>query len=376
MTHTKPDTSSTNVLVSIVCISYNHERYIAQALDSFLMQAREGFDIEIIIADDASTDATQEIIREYAAREPAIFKPILRENNVGVQKNLFEAMQAATGTYIALCEGDDYWTDAHKLAHQVATMQKHPDVAVCFHPVQVVYESDTHMDNKTEIFPDVADMRDPSLYTLLEKNYIQTNSVLYRRLQTYVEPANAILPLDWYLHILHASQGSIQCVSKDSPMSVYRRHASGVWWKSSGQEILFWEKQAIPHMYLYQEVAKLVSKDEKASQRIRVTTKKTLGDILRVCAKQKGSGLAKRIGQAFPDLVAEYLLDVQESADELYVSLLSANEKMKVLANLETTNKGYSAEIDRLREELDTFHKKLHNPVTLYANLILNRLKH
>lgn len=96
--------------MSIVSISYNQEEYIREALDGFAAQRTE-FPVEVIIADDASTDATPRIIGEYAARYPQLFRPILRQTNIGVHANFKDVLSAARGEYLALCEGDDYWTD-------------------------------------------------------------------------------------------------------------------------------------------------------------------------------------------------------------------------------------------------------------------------
>lgn len=116
--------------MSIVSISYNQEEYIREALDGFAAQRTE-FPVEVIIADDASTDATPRIIGEYAARYPQLFRPILRQTNIGVHANFKDVLSAARGEYLALCEGDDYWTDPLKLSKQVKYLDRHPETTVC-----------------------------------------------------------------------------------------------------------------------------------------------------------------------------------------------------------------------------------------------------
>jgi len=128
-----------NPLVSIVCITYNHEPFIRQALDSFLMQECD-FPYEIVLAEDCSTDGTREICMEYAAKYPEIIHYIWSENNIGAVENEARAIRAAKGKYIALCEGDDYWTDPHKLQKQVAFMESHPEYSVTFHRYKIHYE--------------------------------------------------------------------------------------------------------------------------------------------------------------------------------------------------------------------------------------------
>ncbi len=119
-------------LVSIVCITYNHEPYLRQALDSFLMQ-KTTFAYEIVLAEDCSTDGTRKICEEYTAKYPDIIHYIYRDHNVGYNENEYEAMCAAKGKYIAYCEGDDYWTISDKLQKQVDFLESHSDYSVCWH---------------------------------------------------------------------------------------------------------------------------------------------------------------------------------------------------------------------------------------------------
>ncbi|MEY8339213.1 glycosyltransferase [Lachnospiraceae bacterium 62-35] len=127
--------------VSICCLAYNHETYIRDALDSFLMQ-KTTFPIEILIHDDASTDKTADIIREYEKRYPDVVKPIYQKENQyskGV-KNISGIFNfpRAEGRYIAMCEGDDYWIDPGKLEKQVSYLEAHPDCTLCFHSARQV----------------------------------------------------------------------------------------------------------------------------------------------------------------------------------------------------------------------------------------------
>lgn len=127
-------------MVSICCITYNQVDYVRNALDGFLKQKTD-FPFEILIHDDASTDGTAEVIAEYADRYPDCIKPILQTvnqyslGNIGVS-GLFN-FPRAKGKYIAMCEGDDYWTDEQKLQMQVNYMEDHPDCALCFHSARI-----------------------------------------------------------------------------------------------------------------------------------------------------------------------------------------------------------------------------------------------
>lgn len=119
-----------NMLISIVVMTYNHGKYIRQALDSILMQKRT-FDIEILIGDDCSADDTPQIIAEYARNYPNIIKAVLRKHNLGATKNSYKLFRAAKGDYIAILEGDDYWTDEKKLMKQFQFLESNPEYAAC-----------------------------------------------------------------------------------------------------------------------------------------------------------------------------------------------------------------------------------------------------
>lgn len=126
-------------LVSICCITYNHEKYIADAIESFLMQKTD-FPFEIIIHDDASTDNTANIIRKYENKYPETIRAIYQKENqyskkVGISQFIAPMVK---GKYVATCEGDDYWIDPLKLKKQVEFMENNPEYTMCFHSVAVV----------------------------------------------------------------------------------------------------------------------------------------------------------------------------------------------------------------------------------------------
>ena len=128
-------TSLEPCMVSVVCITYNHELYIREAIESFLTQ-ETNFPFEIIIHDDASTDNTTNIIKEYHLRYPDIIRPIYQKENLyskgGFKPSIYAAGYSSS-EFIALCEGDDYWVDSKKLQIQIEAMQAHPEVDFSFH---------------------------------------------------------------------------------------------------------------------------------------------------------------------------------------------------------------------------------------------------
>lgn len=135
---------SNEILVSISCITYNHAPYIRECLDGFMMQ-KTNFAFEVLIHDDASTDGTADIIREYEAKYPSIIKPIYEEENQWVKGRRGSAVfnfPRAKGKYIAMCEGDDYWTDPLKLQKQVDFLEANPEYVMCTHRFQT-YEQCT-----------------------------------------------------------------------------------------------------------------------------------------------------------------------------------------------------------------------------------------
>ncbi len=131
----------TEILVSICCLTYNHEAYLRDTLEGFLMQ-KVDFPIEILVNDDASTDGTRAILREYAEKYPDLIRPFYQDVNLysqGKDLCLEVLYPAARGKYIALCEGDDYWTDPDKLQMQVDFLEAHPEYTACVHDTIVHY---------------------------------------------------------------------------------------------------------------------------------------------------------------------------------------------------------------------------------------------
>ena len=127
-----------NPTVSISCITYNHEKYIKDAITGFLMQKTD-FPIEIVISDDCSTDSTLSIVQDYCRSHPDQIRLMANERNIGVVPKFSQAIGACKGKYIALCEGDDYWIDPLKLQKQVDFLEAHPECSICCHKVLMKY---------------------------------------------------------------------------------------------------------------------------------------------------------------------------------------------------------------------------------------------
>ncbi len=140
-----------NIMVSVCCLAYNHEKYIRKTLDGFVNQ-KTNFKYEVLIHDDASTDRTADIIREYEEKYPDIIKPIYQTENQyskRVRINQTYIYPRTRGKYIAFCEGDDYWTDENKLQKQVDLLESNPQYIACVHRYIVVNDNDEEQQVRT-----------------------------------------------------------------------------------------------------------------------------------------------------------------------------------------------------------------------------------
>ncbi len=311
--------------VSVITIAYNQEKYIEQALKSIVGQKAD-FPFEVIVSDDASTDNTPSIIRQYAEKYPGVVKAKLRTKNVGPADNFFDALIEAQGEYIALCEGDDYWSDEEKLQVQVDFLEKNKDHNLCFHPVRVVYEDS---DREDERFPDRDS--DFTVKDLLKKNFIQTNSVVYRR-KDYKGIARNIMPVDWYMHLFHAQSGRIGYI--DRLMATYRRHESGIWRKNEDEPETIWKKYGFMQATMFSELLKLFKKEPEYLDTIYGNIFFLYSKLLGVDDNQK-TNLFLKIVSAFPDEVGRFLAWQHNTIEDLD---LKAKELPSLSSQLEEVN--------------------------------------
>lgn len=220
---------SSEIMVSIICNAYNHERYIRDALEGFVMQKTD-FAYEVLIHDDASTDKTADIIREYEAKYPDIIKPIYQTENQyskGVYITMVHQHPRAQGKYIAFCEGDDYWTDPCKLQKQVDAMEQHPDIDMCAHGAVRVRADNGHIIDYVR--PSKKDtILSPQDVILGKGGYIAHASLLYRKsLYDTVPKFVKMSGLDYFIHINGSLRGGLLFLS--DCMSTYRWMAVGSW---------------------------------------------------------------------------------------------------------------------------------------------------
>ena len=215
-------------MVVVHCSTYNHGKYIEDALKSFVMQ-KTGFPFCAIVIDDGSTDNAPNIIRRYAENYPEIIKPILLgENHMqhGKSRNPYFDEWHNAAKYIAFCEGDDYWTDPLKLQKQVDFLEGHSDCCMCSHKVDWeidgrLYKGGCQHENSCDLTTDEV-IRNGGLY-------LATNSLVYRKGLDNDQPAwrKESLVGDYPMQILAALRGKIHFIS--DTMSVYRYCSSGSW---------------------------------------------------------------------------------------------------------------------------------------------------
>jgi glycosyltransferase involved in cell wall biosynthesis len=210
--------------LSVAMVTYNQKRFISQAIESVLAQ-KVNFEYEIVVGEDCSTDGTRAIVTEFSRRYPSQIVPLLRERNLGGPRNFHGTLAACRGQYLALLEGDDYWTCTNKLQKQVDFLDEHPDHAICCHRARVLDEIDKGWTGVEPYNP----AGSYTIEDLLDSNWLITCSVVYRRSSIGALP-NWLVERelgDWPLHILVARSGKINLM--DEVMAVYRVHSGSVW---------------------------------------------------------------------------------------------------------------------------------------------------
>lgn len=251
------------VILTVVTTTYNHEKFIEKCIESIVSQ-KTNFKFELVISDDCSTDNTRSIIKKYQEKYPDIIKPIFRSTNLGAMENFIQTLNSVHTKYVALCDGDDFWTDNSKLQKQVDFLEKHQEYSIAFHKTLIFYddgsdsESSTHPNNiKTDL-----DLND-----LIKENFIPANSVVYRwkylkKDSLLKEFPKNIVPGDYFLHLVHAKCGKIHFINK--VMSNYRRQPGGMWYLTSknGDDTAFHLKYGEKYLRFYRSVEKLLDLSE------------------------------------------------------------------------------------------------------------------
>lgn len=232
-------------VVSVVMITYGHEKFIREAIEGVLKQETE-FQIELIVADDHSPDSTRKVVENILNVHPQghLVNYTRHGQNKGMMPNFIWALKQATGKYIALCEGDDYWTSSHKLQTQFNYMESHPNCAFCFHKVKELGADGLHEDKLN-----VQHKEQFHLKEILTKNYAHTPSILLRAEQLTIPPFfYSAMPGDHTLQCILLRNGGYAFYMKEA-MAVYRKHEGGVWSSDRGRSHLV--ARAVTKLKLY-----------------------------------------------------------------------------------------------------------------------------
>lgn len=210
-------------MVTICMITYNHEKYISAAIEGIFMQ-QTSFPYNLVIGDDCSTDNTVQIINNYILRYPKSIKLIRRDRNIGAISNFVETLNKCTGKYIALCEGDDYWTHSKKLQKQVDFLEKNVNYSLCFHNALVKHEGRKKIDTLfcENTLPEILNTID-----LINKFTIPTASMVFRK-SKLITPnwMRYIYNGDYALSLILSLGGHIKYLNES--MSVYRKNEGGL----------------------------------------------------------------------------------------------------------------------------------------------------
>jgi glycosyltransferase involved in cell wall biosynthesis len=207
-------------------ITYNHERFIAEAIQSVLMQ-RTNFSWELVIGEDKSTDRTGEIVQDFARRYPDQIRVLPRTQNIGMVRNHKETFAACGGDYIANLDGDDFWTDNEKLQLQADLLDSHPDWVSCFGRAAILVGDDKTPSSEIPL----PEYRKPiyTQYDFLQRSIAPACTVMYRNrlFPEFPEWTNGLMGLDWPLQVLNAARGPSGFI--DRVLAVYRFHGAGAW---------------------------------------------------------------------------------------------------------------------------------------------------
>jgi glycosyltransferase involved in cell wall biosynthesis len=216
-----------NPFVVVWMVAYNQEKYVDKAVESIMMQ-QTNFEYLLIIGEDCSTDNTRKLCEIQKEKYGNKIQLLLNEKNLGSMDNalnVYEKCFQSNAKYIALCEGDDYWTDPHKLQKQVDFLETHPDYAICFHAVNILEDgklrpSELNWSDKEATY---------SILDLANSNLMHTPSVVFRNglIDKFPEWYQESPVGDYVLHLLNAKKGLIKYLPE--VMAVYRVHEGGTW---------------------------------------------------------------------------------------------------------------------------------------------------
>ena len=320
-------TENDGTKVTIICVTYNHEKFIAQALESFLMQ-KTNFKFKVFVGDDCSQDGTAKIVEKYANKYPDIIIPFLRKQNIGSKNNLLDLINNSNSKYICFCDGDDYWVDEYKLQIQYDFMEKNNSLAGCYGKTEILAPKDWYLnfyfkvckDGKRYIpdsIPKYKYMEEIGAKDIIPLHPLHTSSVFLRWDYDIKIP-------EWYfygffgdipLFLLQIGKSKIGYI--DRVVSVYRRSDVGVhFFKNKEQHFLKTRFEFINYLLGIKEYYKSLDKDFAISL-IPIIDKRINNEIssyLRVAKKEKNILAFLKIFIKFPMSMKVFSRKINEKA--------------------------------------------------------------
>ncbi len=269
---------SDSPLISVYCLTYNHEEYIRDTLEGFVNQKTD-FSFEVFVHDDASSDNTPMIIQEYARKYPDIIKPILQSENQyskGVKIVRDFIIPNIRGKYIAACEGDDYWNDVNKLQIQVDFLEEHPDYVACVHNTLKIDNKNNRVGTFNMLETD-CDLKTEDVLLREKSGFFHFNSIVYKSEYLINERPEFFTKTpgvgDYPLAIYLALNGKIRCINKT--MSVYRMFVPGSWTDKNRRKS---PKEQIKHKHRLIEMLK--SANDYSNYKYNDTIDKKINQLL------------------------------------------------------------------------------------------------
>lgn len=301
-----PRTSSP---VAVLTLCRNQAAFIEQCMKSVTAQ-RCNVPFEHIIVDDNSDDVSASIIDDYASRHAHV-RPFYLSCHAAHGENVQTMFSQCRSTYVAICDGDDYFTDPYKLQKQVDFLEKHPECSLCFHPVDVIYEDGS----PSRIYPpkNLLPGGVRKFYTindLLVANLIQTNSVMYRwrfreGLPDWFDAT--LIPGDWYWHLLHAELGLIGYLPEH--MSIYRRHAASLYASAEGDQLKHYNLHGLKELHMYYQCNKHFS--NRYYKEFYRLAKGVLANFVSIYIKSGDDTLLKKSCASYPDFAKDFLSQIK-----------------------------------------------------------------
>ena len=342
--------------VTIVNTTYNQEKYIGQAIDGMIMQKTK-FPFRILISNDCSTDNTRKILEEYKQKYPDKIDIINHKKNLGAMKNFVDTLSKVKDSeYVALCDGDDFWTDENKLQKQVDFLEQNNEFNICCHKSRLFYQNGEKED---EIIPHNI-KEETTINDLVNQNYIVANSVVYRwkfndKNLKEIFPEN-IVPGDYYIHLLHAQDGKIKMINE--VMSAYRRHDNGIWWSEGNKDREeFTLKYGERFLNFYDEAEKNIKLPKKAFEAQRkdiiyniIVTYVKNNKTEQIANLMKSANDKKMYEECMKDIVNRniWFLDILKNGDE----------KEKKIEEYEKKIKNYKLKMEEMEKDLKIYKKE------------------